>query len=195
VALRNVLSFANGDVFGMPSETATAKAWFEDPAWREEILHKLNERRLDESAIEAEASRLRLSDLQVLERLIAGIDARRDKTLCKIADLRDFFASKLCSVSQLLVAGKCEDETRAGESAGAREGESEGESEGEAEGAGAGACEASTALPEPKVSTVKRRSIAAHEGGPEREETAEDEGEVDKPGHPHSVEASAIAAE
>jgi hypothetical protein len=101
VALRNVLTYGKGEILGSQAEEkGLAADWYSRPEERAEVIRRLKERNLDELAIEAEAIRLRLEELQVLERLIAGLEARRDKALFKISDFREFFASKLCRASQ-----------------------------------------------------------------------------------------------
>lgn len=103
VALRNLLTYGKGELLGSQAEEKDlAVGWNNDPGKRAEIIRRLKQRNLDEMAIEAEAIRLRLEELQVLERLIAGLEARRDKALFKISDFREYFASKLCRASQNL---------------------------------------------------------------------------------------------
>jgi hypothetical protein len=72
-----------------------ASNWFTDLAARSqvsEILHKFN---LDESSIEAEAIRRLSSDLEILDRMLAAAESRRNKALRCIEDYRAGFAKQV----------------------------------------------------------------------------------------------------
>src|SRR5207249_10443109 len=60
---------------------ALAHAWFTDKEAKKQVSEILSEFELDESAIEAEAIRASSSDLELLDRMLASLESRRDKVL------------------------------------------------------------------------------------------------------------------
>ena len=66
------------------------------PGGQSEVSELLAEYHLDESAIEAEAIRSVSSDLELLDRMLAASEARRNKALRGMADYRQTFPSS-CS--------------------------------------------------------------------------------------------------
>jgi len=77
--------------------------WFSKPKARKEVLKLLAEFRLDESAIEAEAIRSVFSDLEVLDKMLALLESRRNKVLRSIADYRNDFAKQVRDVSKRVI--------------------------------------------------------------------------------------------
>jgi hypothetical protein len=87
-----------------PSDTA--QKWFTDRKSRKEVLELLHHFYLDESAIEAEAIRLAAPDLEVLDKLLASLEARRDKALRHIAEYRGELARQLRYAADRVIEGK-----------------------------------------------------------------------------------------
>jgi MoxR-like ATPase len=65
-----------------------ARHWPGDKTVRAEVANLLRECQLDESAIEAEAFRLSAADLESAYRIMAFKQARRDKDLCLLSEIR-----------------------------------------------------------------------------------------------------------
>lgn len=61
-----------------------AEAWFSKDSAKKQILRLLNHFHLDESAIEAEAIRRSAADIELLDRLLASLESRRDKALRRV---------------------------------------------------------------------------------------------------------------
>jgi hypothetical protein len=80
--------------------------WFTDPDARKEVLQILEQFHLDESAIEAEAIRESAEDLELLDRLLASLETRRNKALRCIAEYRGSLAKDLCASSSRIIDGK-----------------------------------------------------------------------------------------
>jgi hypothetical protein len=78
---------------------AVSLDWFSKPKAKKEVLKLLKEFQLDESAIEAEAIRSKISELEALDRMLTLAESRRNKALRSIADYRDGFAKQLREVS------------------------------------------------------------------------------------------------
>jgi hypothetical protein len=105
-ALSNIVSrLAEPRTFTLGEEwhEAIARDWFSKPKARKEILQLLAEFRLDEFAIEAEAIRCVLSELEVLDRMLTLLESRRNKALRSIADYRDGFAKQVREVSNRVI--------------------------------------------------------------------------------------------
>jgi hypothetical protein len=83
-----------------------AHKWFSDPDAKEEVVERLQEFNLDETAIGAEAFRKTADDVERIERLMALAEARRDKALACIAQYRSDFGARLRESSDRLVDGK-----------------------------------------------------------------------------------------
>jgi hypothetical protein len=77
-----------------------------DPEAADRISNLLKEAKLDDSAAEAEALRLRLSEIEKIERLIASAESRRHKALRNIALYEEGFAGRLQSESDRLLDAK-----------------------------------------------------------------------------------------
>ena len=83
-----------------------AYAWFSDPAVKKQISNILREFHVDESAIEAEAVRNSITDLEQIERLLASLESRRDKALRFITDYRGGSARKLRESTDRIIEGQ-----------------------------------------------------------------------------------------
>ena len=67
---------------------ALAKAWFTNKRVRKKVLALLGQFGLDESAIDAEALRRAMPDLEAIDRRLAELEARRDKIVRWLEDYR-----------------------------------------------------------------------------------------------------------
>lgn len=83
-----------------------AQAWFSDPAAKKQVSELLRDFQLDESAIEAEAIRSSAADLELLDRLLASLESRRNKAFRCIADYRGGLARQLRDSSDRIIEGK-----------------------------------------------------------------------------------------
>jgi hypothetical protein len=84
---------------------AVSRDWFSKPKARKEVLELLDEFRLDESAIEAEAIRSRFSELEMFDKMLILLESRLNKALRSIADYRDSFAKQVREVSNRVIEG------------------------------------------------------------------------------------------
>ncbi len=84
---------------------AVSRDWFSKPKARKEVLELLDEFRLDESAIEAEAIRSRFSELEMFDKMLTLQESRFNKALRSIADYRDSFAEQVREVSNRVIEG------------------------------------------------------------------------------------------
>jgi hypothetical protein len=80
-----------------------ALEWFTGPGGKEKITEILAQFGLDESVIEAEAIRQCFRDVEVIEKLLTGLEARRDKALACIAHYRASFAEQVRDSSLRLI--------------------------------------------------------------------------------------------
>jgi hypothetical protein len=83
-----------------------AGAWFTERAAKKEAYRLLKKFRLDEMAIEAEAIRHSLEDLEVIDRLLASLEARRNRALRCLTEYREILATKLKQSSKQILDGK-----------------------------------------------------------------------------------------
>jgi len=72
-----------------------AKRWFSSKSAKQEVSSILRRSQQDESAIEAKAIRASSTDLDWLERMLTALEARRDKSLRRIAEYRESFANRV----------------------------------------------------------------------------------------------------
>ena len=72
-----------------------AAGWFTDPEVEGIVSNILRQFQLDESAIEAEAIKRCLPDLEVLDKMLSTLEARLNKTLRCIAEYRESLARQL----------------------------------------------------------------------------------------------------
>jgi hypothetical protein len=82
---------------------ALVRDWFSKAKARKEVLQLLAEFHLDEFAIEAEAIRSVLSELEVLDKMLTLQESRRNKALRSIADYRDGLAKQVREVSNRVI--------------------------------------------------------------------------------------------
>jgi len=80
-----------------------ALEWFTDPNAKRQVAEILNKFHLDEAAIEAEAIRSVAADLELLERMLMSLEARRNRALRSIADYRASFAENVQHVSDRII--------------------------------------------------------------------------------------------
>jgi hypothetical protein len=93
--------------FGPKEEAETlALGWFTNQEARKKILRLLNQFKLDESAIEAEAIRTVSSELEILDRRLTSLEWRRTKALRCIADYRDSLALRLRESADRMIEDK-----------------------------------------------------------------------------------------
>ena len=83
-----------------------ARAWFSDPAGKKQVAQLLKDFQLDETAIEAEAVRCSIDQLEQLDRLLASLESRRNKALRCIAEYRGGLARQLRESSDRIIEGK-----------------------------------------------------------------------------------------
>jgi hypothetical protein len=76
-----------------------ALAWFKNEQGKKRVAKILNESGFDEYAIEGEAIRRSSSDLELLNRMLASLEARRDKALRCIGQYRDGWGRQLRELS------------------------------------------------------------------------------------------------
>jgi len=72
-----------------------ALRWFSEPEVKKQVSKILAQFELDESAIEAEAFRRSSADLELIERLLASLETRRDRALRCIDEYRHGLARRL----------------------------------------------------------------------------------------------------
>ena len=84
---------------------ALAIKWFSNQQAKNEVSAIFRRFRLDEFAIVAQATKDSLSDLELLDRMLASLESRRDKALRCIADYRDSFAKQIRQSSDRILEG------------------------------------------------------------------------------------------
>jgi hypothetical protein len=80
--------------------------WFTDQDARKKVWNLLAEFQLDETAVEGEAVRESLADLEQLDRLLASAESRRNRALRCITEYRESFAKRLRESSNRIIDGK-----------------------------------------------------------------------------------------
>jgi len=83
-----------------------ALRWFTDREAKKQVAEVLGQFGLDESAIEAEAIRCVSSDLELLDRMLASLESRRDKALRRVAEYRGSLARQLRESADRLIEGQ-----------------------------------------------------------------------------------------
>jgi hypothetical protein len=83
-----------------------AHAWFTDKEAKNQVSELLSRFDLDESAIEAEAIRKSSSDLELLDRMLASLETRRNKALGCVAEYRASLAHQLRESADRIIDGK-----------------------------------------------------------------------------------------
>ena len=116
-ALRRLIESMNGvadtimdaDLLQEMQAKKLAFDWFDTEAAKEEVRALLDKFGLDESAIEAEAIRQSFSDLEKIERVLMGLETRRDRALARIADYRFSFAEHLRQTADQIIGADADD--------------------------------------------------------------------------------------
>jgi hypothetical protein len=83
-----------------------AQEWFTDKEAQKQVSETLSRFDLDESAIEAEAIRKSSSDLELLDRMLASLETRRNKALGCVAEYRASLAHQLRESADRIIDGK-----------------------------------------------------------------------------------------
>jgi len=83
-----------------------ALAWFKNEQGKKRVAKTLNESGFDEYAIEGEAIRRSSSALELLNRMLASLEARRDKALRCIGEYRDGWGRQLRELSDRMIEGQ-----------------------------------------------------------------------------------------
>jgi hypothetical protein len=83
-----------------------AEAWFSKDTAKRKISGLLDYFHLDESAIEAEAIRRSAEDIELLDRLLASLESRRDKALRRIAEYRSDLGRQMRKAADRIIDGK-----------------------------------------------------------------------------------------
>src|SRR2546428_167407 len=84
---------------------ALAHAWFADQEGKKQVSEILTRFDLDESAIEAEAIRGSSADLELLDRMLASLETRRNKALGCVAEYRTSLAHQLRESADGIIDG------------------------------------------------------------------------------------------
>ncbi len=82
-----------------------AQAWFTDKKAKKEVAEILRRFHLDESAIEAQAIRSLASELEILDKRLMSLEARRNRAIRNIAEYRESFARKVREGSGRIIEG------------------------------------------------------------------------------------------
>ena len=80
-----------------------AFAWSTDPKAKQKVAEILGRFHLDETAIEAEAIKSLMPELEVLDRMLMTLEVRRNRALRGIADYRLSFAKRVQQGSDRLI--------------------------------------------------------------------------------------------
>jgi hypothetical protein len=83
-----------------------AQSWFTDQEAKKQVSEILSRFDLDESAIEAEAIRKSSADLELLDRMLASLETRRNKALGCVAEYRASLAQQLRESADRIIDGK-----------------------------------------------------------------------------------------
>src|SRR6266404_4742274 len=82
-----------------------AHAWFTDKKAKNEVAEILRRFHLDESAIEAQAIKSLASELEILDKRLMSLEARRNRAIRNIAEYRESFARKVREGSGRIIEG------------------------------------------------------------------------------------------
>jgi hypothetical protein len=85
---------------------ALALSWFTDQEARKKVSGLLDQFGLEEFAIEAEAIRRSLSELESIERLLSSLESRRNKSLRCIGQYREGLGRQLREASDRMIDGE-----------------------------------------------------------------------------------------
>src|SRR4051794_8958377 len=78
-------------------------AWFTDPKAKEDVAEILARFQLDETAIEAEAIKSLMPELEVLDRMLMTLEVRRNRALRGVAEYRESFAQRVREGSDRII--------------------------------------------------------------------------------------------
>jgi len=80
-----------------------AFAWFTDPKAKEKVAEILGRFHLDETAIEAEAVKSLMPELEVLDRMLMTLEVRRNRAIRGVAEYRESFAKRVQEGSNRII--------------------------------------------------------------------------------------------
>lgn len=108
-AIRSALQALLRELMWSPEQPYYEKAdalaieWYDSQEAKDKVSAILGRFHLDESAIVAQAIRGVLPEIETIERMIASLEARRDKVLRCVADYRDSLAQRLRQTSDRIL--------------------------------------------------------------------------------------------
>jgi len=88
------------------------RGWFTSNEGKQKVLSILRGSHLDESVIDAEVIRASFSDLQLLEKLLISLEARRDRSLRRMMEYRESFAGRVRTSTGRIIEGEPEQPPR-----------------------------------------------------------------------------------
>ena len=88
------------------------RGWFTSNEGKQKVLSILRGSHLDESVIDAEVIRASFSDLQLLEKLLISLEARRDRSLRRMMEYRESFADRVRTSTDRIIEGEPEQPPR-----------------------------------------------------------------------------------
>jgi hypothetical protein len=105
--LEQVLRKPGESRYGVKDEAdELARKWFSGQDAKGHILELLKVFQLDEVAIEAEAIRKSAADLELVDKLLASLESRRNRAFRSIAEYRNALAQRLQEASSRVLEGK-----------------------------------------------------------------------------------------
>jgi hypothetical protein len=88
------------------------RGWFTSDEGKQKVLSILRRSHLDDSVIDAEVIRASFSDLQLLEKLLISLEARRDRSLRRMMEYRESFADRVRTSTDRIIEGEPEQPPR-----------------------------------------------------------------------------------
>jgi hypothetical protein len=82
-----------------------AQTWFTDKKAKNEVAEILRRFHLDESAIEAQAIKSLASELEILDKRLMSLEARRNRAIRNVAEYRESFTTKVREGSGRIIEG------------------------------------------------------------------------------------------
>jgi hypothetical protein len=106
-AYRTALKDLLNRELGVDYQTAEALAgdWFTDKEAKKQVAEILRRFHLNESAIEAEAIKSLVPELDILDRMSMSLEGRRNRAIRGIAEYRESFAKKVREGSDRIIEG------------------------------------------------------------------------------------------
>src|SRR5262249_7544688 len=105
--LRQLLRQPGPSEYDVEDEAPTlSHSWFTVQEAKKQVSEILSRFDLDESAIEAEAIRKSSADLELLDRMLASLETRRNKALGCVAEYRASLAQQLRESADRIIDGK-----------------------------------------------------------------------------------------